>query len=415
MDIVKVAKVEAFAIKAPQIDAKGYWGSRTWTAAGGAGAQTSTAAAAGTSAVDTYPPLWRMRAVYSATIDCVLVRLTADDGTVGWGEAKAPVAPEATREIILQLLAPVVTGQDPADVVVLWERMYAGMRLRGHLSGFYLEAISGVDIALYDLLGKSLGLPIHKLLGGAYRDQIPVYGSGLPGLRSTNDPEAEERLTQEARAMLDRGFRAVKIGAGLGVANDIRTVDVVRAAVGPDVIIYLDAGGTYDLARAGELGVALQERNVGFFEAPVPPERIADHARLAADLRIPIATDLVTSRHQALEYLKQSGLDLIQPDVCRAGGITECRRIADLADVYGVAFAPHISIGSAIHFAASAHLAAAVPNLPVMEYWWGTNPLGSAILAVPYEQRGGRLPVPTGPGLGIDVVSEDALRYAVPS
>jgi len=409
---MKVAKVETFAIKAPHSDAKGYWGSRTWTATPTRGSN-STAATAGQSAVDIFPPLWRMRAIYSTTIDCVLIRLTGDDGTVGWGEAKAPVAPEATCQIIEQLLSPVVVGQDPADVVVLWERMYAGMRLRGHLSGFYLEAIAGMDIALYDLLGKFLCQPIHKLLGGSFRNSIPVYGSGLPGLRNMHDEVSEESLRCEALEMIKQGFRSVKIGGGLGIENDLRTVDVVRNAVGENVTIYFDAGGTYDLSHAGKLGAALQVRNVGFFEAPVPPERISDYARLAADLHIPIATDLVTNRHQALEYFKQGGLDLIQPDVCRAGGITELRRIAELADVFGVAFAPHISIGSAIHFAASAQVAAALPNLPVMEYWWGTNPLGNAILRSPLELADGCLKVPTAPGLGIDIIAENVLQYAV--
>ncbi|MDR7481491.1 MAG: mandelate racemase/muconate lactonizing enzyme family protein [Armatimonadota bacterium] len=398
---MKITGVDAFALRAPGPPAHPYWGSRTW-------AQNAYLPPG-----PEYPPRWRMRASYSDTINTVIVRITTDAGLVGYGEAKAPVAPAATREIVRDLLAPVVLGADPLDIDVLWERMYSTMRLRAHGSGFLLEAISGVDLALWDLAGKALGIPACKLLGGAYRERVAVYASGLPGLRDSHDPQARGRLQEEARALVARGFRAIKLGIGFGVKTDIATVTIVREAVGESVWLLCDAGGNYDVDQAGRLGRALESLGVGWLEAPIPPEQIDGHAQLARTLNLPIATDLLSTRYQVREFLVRGALDIVQPDVCRAGGLSECRHIARLADVFGVGVAPHVSIGSAIQFAASAHLAASVPNFVIMEYWVDHNPLGDAVLAEPLRLEQGALHVPVGPGLGLTFNEEALLRYAV--
>ncbi|MDR7544884.1 MAG: mandelate racemase/muconate lactonizing enzyme family protein [Armatimonadota bacterium] len=398
---MKITGVDAFAIKAPNPASRSYWGSRTW------------AHGASPPPWQEYPPRWRMRATYSDTINTVIVRITTDAGLVGFGEAKAPVAPVATREIVRDLLAPLVLGADPLDIDVLWERMYSAMRLRAHGSGFLLEAISGVDLALWDLAGRALGVPVCKLLGGAYRDRIAVYASGLPGLRDACDAQARGRLQDEARALVARGFRAIKLGIGFGVGTDIATVTAVREAVGESVWLLCDAAGNYDVDQAGRLGRALEPLGVGWLEAPIPPEHIDGHAQLARTLDLPIATDLLSTRYQVREFLVRQALDIVQPDVCRAGGLSECRRIAQLADVFGAGIAPHVSVGSAIQFAASAHLAAATPNFVIMEYWVGDNPLGDAVLTEPLRLEHDVLHVPAGPGLGLALNEEALLRYAV--
>jgi D-arabinonate dehydratase/D-galactarolactone cycloisomerase len=405
---MKITKVEAFAIQARNPSKQEYWGKRSWVTVRDADA-SSQVVPKGLE----YPLKWRMKASYSDTIDTCIVKVTTDEGLVGWGEAKAPVAPQVAQTIVEQLLAPIVLGQDPWDIQVLWEKMYSTMRLRGHLSGFFLEAISGIDIALWDLMGKASGKPIHKLLGGAFRTEIEVYGSGIPGLREGADQAAVEDVIRDTQQMIDRGFKAVKIAGGHGVEADLKTIAVVRDVIGPNRTIFLDTAGNYDLSKAMRLGQAIAHLNVGFLEAPVPPEFVEVHGQLARALDVPIASDLITSRYQAQSYFRHDGLDLVQPDVCRAGGISECKKIADLADVYGAAFAPHLSIGSAIHFAASAQLAAAVPNFMIMEYWIGENPLGSVILNKPFEASNGVLAVPNGPGLGIEINEEALLKHAV--
>lgn len=398
---MKIVKVESFAVQAPQKDKQAYWGSRAWGREGAARAAEISSE---------YPPPQRRRCVYSKSIDTVIVKLTTDDGSCGYGEAKAPVAPHVTKAIIDSLLAGIVLNSDPRDIAVLWERMYAGMRIRGHRAGFYLEAISGVDIALWDLAGKVAGTPVFQLLGGSFRNPVRVYASGLPGL-SLDAPEgAWEQLARDAEQIRELGYTGLKMALGKGVKADLRSVRTVRERLGGDFLIYTDAAGAYDAAQALRLGKGLEELDAAWLEMPIPPEDVEGYGALARALAIPIALDTLTSRYEAKEFILRGGLDVFQPDVCRAGGITECRRIAELADAFGLAFAPHVSIGSAIHFAATAHLASAMPNTLTSEYWIGDNPLGNDILETPLVLENGYLRTPAGPGLGIGIREEALFR-----
>ena len=394
---MKITKVESFAVQAKPADTKAYWGSRAW-----GGGQVDVRADISLE----YPSPFRRRYTYSKTIDTVIVVLTTDDGLVGYGEAKAPVAPQVTKEIVDRLLAEIVLGADPRDVTVLWERMYAGMRVRGHRAGFYLEAMSGVDIALWDLAGKSAEMPIYQLLGGAFRESVRVYASGLPALDFDAPDEQFAQLATEAKDIQRERYTGLKMALGKGIRGDLKSIRKVRDAVGSDFILYADAAGAYDTAQAMRLGKELEELGVGWFEMPIFPEDIDGYAELARELTIPIALDSLTTRYEAGEFIRRRALDIVQPDVCRAGGITECRRIAELADAFGLAFAPHISIGSAIHFVASAHLASAMPNTITSEYWIGKNPIGDSILEQPFVMKDGYMHTPSGPGLGIKIIEK---------
>lgn len=402
---MEIAKVEAFALQAKPTDSRAYWGSRAWGKVPAAGqAELSTE----------YPPPYRRRFLYSQTIDTVIVRIETACGRVGWGEAKAPIAPQATAKIIDLLLAPMLVGADPRETLVLWERMYAGMRVRGHRAGFWLEAIAGVDIALWDLAGQAAGLPVATLLGGRMRESIRVYASGIPSLPLEAPDEAVVALVEEARDLQARGYSGVKMAIGRGVAGDLRALRAVRDAMGAGFAIYADAAGVYSRPDALRLGRAMEELGIGFFEMPIPPEDVEGYAELAQALTIPIALDSIMTRHETVELIRNRAIDIVQPDVCRAGGITECRRIAELADAFGLAFQPHVSIGSAIHLAASAQLAVAMPNAMVCEYWIGVNPLGADVVEEPMAPVDSYLTAPTGPGLGIRIREEALLRHRVP-
>ena len=395
---MKIAKIETFAVQAKPIDKKSYWGSRGWGDENRS-PELSTE----------YPPPLRRRFIYSKTIDTVIVKVITDDGQVGWGESKAPVAPQATKQIIDLLLTDLVIGEDPHNVVVLWERMYAGMRVRGHRAGFYLEAISGIDIALWDLIGKASNKPIYQLLGGCFRNPVRVYASGLPALSYDMPEEAFEQLAMDATDLKDRGYTGLKMAIGRGFKGDLKSIRKVRETLGDDFLIYTDAAGVYDRAQAMQIGYELQELGCMWFEMPTAPEDVAGYGEIAKALRIPIATDSLTSRYETAEFIRSGGLDVVLPDVCRAGGLTECKRIAEMADGFGLAFAPHISIGSAIHFAASAHLATAMPNTITSEYWFGDNPLGNGILKEPLRLENSYMHTPEKPGLGIEI-DEAALQ-----
>lgn len=407
---MRIVDVEAIAISAPS-PAGAYWGKASWGAADAASSVPDPLAHWNQTRV---PHPARMRPSYAAGIDTCLVRIETDDGLVGWGEAKAPVAPRVAQAIVHDLLRELLIGADPRNVEVIWETMYASMRLRGHEGGFLLEAMSGVDIALWDIIGKATGEPVHRLLGGAYRDRVLVYASGVPATRAARGGEDHTRMLAAAQRAVDRGFRGLKMAIGLDPEADVASVAAVRELVGPDVRVFVDAAGNYDVGTAVRVGRELEALRVGFLEAPLPPEDVEGYAQVAHALALPVANDLIYSRYQVLRFLRAGALDLVQPDVCRAGGITELKRIAVIADAFGVAFTPHVSIGSAIHFVASAHCAAAGPNLHMMEYWFGENPLGDAILVEPaLGLVDGHLPVPQGPGLGIEVDEEKVRSLAV--
>jgi D-arabinonate dehydratase/D-galactarolactone cycloisomerase len=351
--------------------------------------------------------------VYSDTIDTTIVKVTTDSGQVGWGEAKAPVAPTVTATIVEDVLAGLLVGEDPTDPALHWEQMYGAMRIRGHSKGFWMEAMSGVDIALWDLAAKAADISVSTLLGGRFRERVETYASGIPGLRREAPEEAWEQLIQEAHHVKDLGFGAVKLAVGLGVDADVQSVKAVREALGANFTILADAAGMYDEAQAEKLGNALEELDVRWLEAPLPPEEVEGYGRLNGALRLPIASDLVYNRWQVRDLLRAGGVDVVQPDLCRAGGITGCRRVAELADAFHKPITPHVSIGSAIHFAASAHLASTLPNQTIMEFWYGENPLGNALLETPLSLEEGFLSVPDGSGLGIEIEEAKLRRWEV--
>lgn len=406
---MKIVSVEAIPIQASMQEV--YWGNQSW-----GHNKSSDKAAPGLPPGDdrsAYPYFWRSRAAYSKTVDTTIVKITTDAGIVGWGEAKSPVAPNITATAIRDLAAGLLIDQDPTDPELHWDRLYGAMRIRGGSHGFWMDAISGIDIALWDITGKAHGLPVSTLLGGAFRDRVKIYASGIPGVRADSPPEAWDRLRSTAEDIRSRGYYGTKMGIGLGIEGDLRSVQIVRETLGPEFMIFVDAAGMYGLTDAMRLGRGLEPLEVGWLEAPVPPEDFELSAVLTQSLSIPIASDQIFNRWQVRDLMLAGSIDVVQPDVCRTAGITECRRVAEIADAFGKAATPHVSIGSAIQFAASVQLAASLPNQSWMEYWYGNNPIGSAILKTPFTVDAGYFHVPDGPGLGIDVDEEKLRRFAI--
>lgn len=336
------------------------------------------------------------RALYSAYFETAFVKITTDDGIVGWGEALAPVAPEVVCVIIEQLLSPVLIGQSPLDGNVLWNRMYDLMRERGYYGGHMVDAISACDIALWDLRGKMLVQPVHKLLGGAYRDRIPCYVSGLPR------PTPEERL-ELAQTFVDRGFNAFKLSAGHGVNEDTVSAQSLRDGLGDDATILLDAHWVYSLDESVQLGHNLTELGAEFFEAPINPEDLDAHVKLAQSVAIPIAIgETERTRYQFKPWLVQRGADILQPDVGRAG-ISEVIKIATMAEAFNVLVAPHLSVGLGICIGATLHTAAAIPNLFLLEYQPPVFEIANSLLKTPLTCDAGYYQLPDAPGLGVEI------------
>jgi galactonate dehydratase len=290
----------------------------------------------------------------------------------------------------------VLLGRDPLDGNVLWNVMYDLMRERGYYGGFMLDAISACDTALWDLRGKLLDQPVYKLLGGAYRERVPCYVSGLPR------PTAKERVAL-ALEYVELGFDAFKLAAGHGVRDDAASVEALRDSLGEDATLLLDAHWVYALDEAAQLGHALTDLDVGFFEAPINPEDVEGHAQLAAAVAVPIAHgETERTRYQFRPWLMQKAADILQPDVGRAG-ISEVIKIASMAEAFNVKMAPHLSVGLGICIAASIHVAASIPNLYQLEYQPPVFEIANLLLKGPLICEAGYYEIPSGAGLGAEL------------
>jgi L-alanine-DL-glutamate epimerase-like enolase superfamily enzyme len=332
--------------------------------------------------------------VYSVNNEALLVRVETDAGLVGWGEALAPVAAEAVALIVARLLRPLVVGADPADVGPLWDRMYGAMRVRGHLTGLYMDAVAAVDIALWDLFGQIAGQSVSRLLGGRFRERLRVYHSGVAG-------RTPEERAAGAVALAAQGFTGVKLHLGHGVAEDVASVAAIRDAVGPGLAIMLDGHWSYSVKEALAIGQRLERHDVLFFEAPIAPEDTAGHAALASALAVPIAIgEGERTRWQFLSLLQARAMDIAQPDIGRTG-LTEGRRIATLAEAFNVPVAPHVSTGLGIRFAATLHYAAALSSFLILEHQGALLDAINASLTTPITVEASEIVVPDGPGLGV--------------
>lgn len=335
------------------------------------------------------------RSLYSGRFETMLVAVRADDGQVGWGEALAPVGPEIAAVVVDRLIAPQLVGQDPRQVRPIWERLRNLMRERGHLGGHQADALAAVDIALWDLHGKVTGLSVSQLLGGAHRERVPAYISGLP------EPTDEGRAALAAR-WEQAGARMVKLALGKGVGADLATFDAVAAAA-PGLRIAVDAHWAYRIGEAVTLGRELDSRGAVFLEAPLAPEDVAGHRELAERITTPIAVgESMRHRYEFADWLTRRALRIAQPDVARTG-ITEAVAIAELASAFHVPLAYHHSVGLGIALAAGIHVSAATPDCQYFEFQPDTMPVAQRILRTPIDAGPTGFAVPTGPGLGIDV------------
>ena len=343
--------------------------------------------------------------------DCVhtLVAVKTDEGITGWGSV-------FTNDLLvkgaLQILEPLYAGEDPLDVERVTEKLHAQTFWTGR-GGSVTHTISGINIALWDILGKVTSQPVGRLLGGRYRDRVRPYASLL-----MEDPEP---LRDTLAALRDKGFRAFKIGWGRfgRVSSDFdeRIVKAAREAVGPDAALMVDAGasdGTWPHGYKWALRTAymLAEYGAGWFEEPIPPDNLQDFVLLRQNAGISIAGGEVLTRRQAFDTWIQAGaLDIVQPDATKVGGISEFRRIAWMAEDRGLRVIPH-GWNTAIGLAADLQLASALRTTDLVEYLAG-SPLIDELSSTPWTlDPEGMLPIPERPGLGIDLDIAAVERYA---
>jgi D-galactarolactone cycloisomerase len=333
--------------------------------------------------------------LYSDRTEAVVVRVETDEGIAGWGEAQAPIGPEVAQAIVTRVLGPAVLGLDPLATGRRSREMYETMRVRGQIGGYQQDAIAAMDTALWDIAGQALGRSIAELLGGRTRDRLPCYVSGLRA--KTLDARAEEAAQWAARGA------GVKSFLGFGVAADAREVATLRKAIGDDARLYIDAIWRYREPEAVRLARVLEEHGVEFFEAPLAPEDVEGHARLARAVDVAVAVgEPLRTTYAFLPWLRQEALDVCQPDLMR-NGVTETWKIAQLADAFHIPAALHTGASSVVGMAATWQVAAALPNFLVQELQPVMLDTFNPWLRDPLHMEGGELVVPDGPGLGIQI------------
>jgi L-alanine-DL-glutamate epimerase-like enolase superfamily enzyme len=339
--------------------------------------------------------------IYSDRLETCVLRIQADDGTVGWGEGQAPVSPRTVKSIVEDLCTPVLLGADPFDVEYLWYRMYSAMRERGHATGFYVDALAGVDLALYDLLGRSLGVPAHKLLGGRFRDRVPVY-AGIGG----NTPDIAARA---AATHVGLGYRALKLHLRGDNPDILRIAAAVRLEAGEEIELMVDVHGTRDVAQAIQLGRGLEALGCRWLEAPTLAEDLEGHSQVARALDMQVATgEWLRTAWEWRGWIQQRAFDAAMPDIARTG-LTEGKRIAGLLDSHSLPVAPHVGGGGILSVAASVQFSAAIPNFQILEHSHGAHS-AKARIATSYPQPvDGAFPVTAGPGLDVEI-DEAAVR-----
>ena len=357
-------------------------------------------------------------------LHAIIVKVETDDGLTGYGEVQPGYgytrgACWSAKAIVEKELAPEIMGEDPTQPEYVWEKMYNGPRTElaltyGHACprlgrrGITVCAMSGIDMALWDIFAQSLGIPIYKLLGGGYRTKIPAYASG--------GHAPPEYAGEQAMSYIEKGFRGIKMRVGgmdapRIVEGSIARIKAVRKAIGPEIALMLDAHGSLNVSQAIRLAQAAEQYDIGWFEEPVPSDNWDGMARVRNATSIPISTgENDFTQFDFRDIIAKGAADILQPDLAVVGGFTAARRVAMLAQAANLRCAPHVW-GSAILFAASLHLAAAIPNCPVFEFRTGSCGFFTDMLDESFTiDSEGFVAVPEGPGLGVKFDLEECQR-----
>ncbi|WP_040494108.1 mandelate racemase/muconate lactonizing enzyme family protein [Ilumatobacter nonamiensis] len=347
-----------------------------------------------------------------SSFDAAIISVEVDGGVVGWGEAKAGVGSSGPCRAVVEAVndeyAPALVGLDARRITAIWDTMYNGTRAGYALErgrgfpvlgrrGVTMSAMSGIDMALWDVVGKSLDLPVVDLWGGPCTDTLPAYASG--GWADADN------IGAQLQGYVDHGFDAVKMRVGImdgDVATSVARVRAARDALGPDIGLMADAHGTYNSTDAMRFLAGVEDVNLRWFEEPVNADDLASARRVRASTRTPIAAgESESTRFDFRELIAHEAADVLQPDLAICGGPTEGRRIAALAETHQLELAPHCW-GSALSFNAGVTLAFASSAARTVEYSLGGNPL---LREMPVEAPvvdNGVVHAPTKPGFGIE-------------
>jgi len=349
----------------------------------------------------------------SVRSSCV-VEIITDTGLVGWGECFGPARPAAA---MIKAYEPWLIGFNPLATEQIWQNLYASYRDQGQ-KGVPICAISGIDIALWDIKGKHFGAPIHQLMGGPLRTEVKAYATGTYRKRDGNPMDY---IADEVARYKDEGFPAVKLKIGFEVDEDLALIAKVRDVIGPELGLMLDANHGYDAVDAIRLARAAEAFKIGWFEEPVSPEDLDGYLAVKSATSIPMAGgETEYTRFGFREIFRRRAMDYIQPDTCAAGGLSECKKIADMANAFGVRYVPHVW-GTGIGLSAALHLLAVLPHNPpgrkpwepMLEFDRSEHPARQVVMTTPIEHERGVVKIPTGPGLGIEIDKQTLAEFTV--
>lgn len=348
------------------------------------------------------------------TQDDLIIIVETDEGITGYGEVDtAPGVGKAVVDAYMSHgtcygLREVVTGSDPFDYEQIWNDMWAKTYYYGR-SGPVMHVMSGIDMAIWDIMGKACGKPVHKLLGGSYTNKVRAYASALM-------PDNKETVKKMVESYVSQGFTAIKFGwgpLGYDVNFDIELVKTARQAAGDEVDIMIDIGKRYRLKSAVYVAKALEQLNIYWLEEPLPAEDYIGYKRLTESTSMRIATGEEESGRLAFSRLiNETHVDVIQPDMSRCGGLTEAKKIATMAADANILCVPH-AFKTGVLVAASIHLIAAIPHAPFLEFSVTESAIRKELLVNPFKQKNGFVEVPQGPGLGIELNTDIIKKYGI--
>lgn len=339
----------------------------------------------------------------------LIVEIVTDTGIVGWGEAlcHGQQPPQIAAAFVEHVFKPLLLNKDPFDVEVLWEQMYNTTRPFGQ-GGAAVNAISGVDIALWDVIGKALNKPVHALIGGAFRRTVTPYATGF--YRVANGQYPQDAVS-EAKQHIEHGFNAFKLKIGFGVDEDIAFIRAIREAVGDDIKIMADANSAYQVGSARRIIKATEACNVYFFEEMLSPENLEGYKQIKnISSSLVAAGEQLFGKHGYQPWLSASAVDIVQPDLCSSGGFTECKKIAAMAQAHNTMLVPHVW-GSGIALAASLQFIASLPATPLslhpiepmLEFDRSSHPFRTDLIYSSINMHNGEVEIPLAPGIGVDV------------
>jgi len=345
-----------------------------------------------------------------------IVKITTDEGIVGWGEG----CEGSSEHVVQDILKPLLIGEDPINRIGLWEKMFHILYNRNEVVGFGGSAISAIDIALWDIAGKHLNVPIHTLLGGKVRNKIAVYATGL--YYTKEEFSDKNILLAEARSYAEAGFLGMKTKIGrLSIDKDVERVKSIRDEIGYDIKLMVDANESYNASSAIRIANKMESLDLMWFEEPVNAQDVEGYLQVKAGIPMAVAGgENLRTRYEFEKFLSNRAYDIAQPDVVNVGGITEMRNVAMTANTMGIQVNPHVW-GSPIMIAASLHLTSTLPDCPpsgdpqpftqqpVMEYDRTPSLIREGISDTEFKMENGYLTVPSGPGLGVNI-DEKALR-----